>query len=60
MKIIKFIGKITPIAKIKKGKNYLSPEIDIVADEALEIKTKERLINFLNGWLDELYFGKIN
>ena len=55
----KITWKNNSIAKIKKGKNYLSPEIDIVADEALEIKTKERLINFLNGWLDNYISEKL-
>ena len=41
MKIIKFTWKNNPIAKIKKGKNYLSPEIDIIADEALDLKQRK-------------------
>ena len=48
----KIIWKNNSVARIKKGKNYLSPEIDIVADEALDSKTKSSLQNFLNLWLD--------
>ncbi len=48
----KIIWKNNSVARIKKGKNYLSPEIDIVADEALDSKTKSSLQNFLNVWLD--------
>ena len=48
----KISWKNNPIAKIKKGKNYLSPEIEVVADEALDTKTKEGLFIFLNNWLE--------
>ena len=40
-----------PIAKIKKGKNYLYPKIEIIADEALEIHVSNELNSFLNNWL---------
>ncbi len=40
-----------PIAKIKKGKNYLHPEIEIIADENLEISSKDELLHFLITWL---------
>ncbi len=46
--------KNNPIARIKKGKNYLSPEIDIIADEALDINTKKDLLNALNSWINML------
>jgi len=48
----KISWKNNPIAKIKKGKNYLSPEIEVIADEALDTKTKEDLFIFLNNWLE--------
>ncbi len=47
----KIIWKDCPIARIKKGANYLHPEIEIIADENLENSSKEELINFLNIWL---------
>tara|TARA_B100000029_G_scaffold15432_1_gene15895 strand:- start:2680 stop:5148 length:2469 start_codon:yes stop_codon:yes gene_type:complete len=53
----KIVWKNNSIAKIRKGKNYLSPEIDILADEALDQKTKEDLILFLNKWLGN-YIGE--
>ena len=40
--------------RIKKGKNYLSPEIEIIADEALEINVKEDLSSSINNWIKDL------
>ncbi len=45
--------KKNPIARLKKGSDYLSPEIDIIADDALDNNAKLRLLNFLNKWLVE-------
>ncbi len=50
----KIYWKESPIAKIKKGKNYLSPEVEILADEALEINTKDNLLSSLNEWISNL------
>ena len=47
----KIIWKNAPIARLKKGHDYLSPEIDIISDESLNEETKLRLITFLNKWL---------
>ena len=47
----KIIWKENPIAKIKKGKNYLYPEIDIIADDSLPYQSREDLIEFLNSWM---------
>ena len=47
----KIIWKSYPIARIKKGYNYLSPEIEIIADETIELKTKVKLEEFLKKWL---------
>ena len=47
----KIYWKDGAIAKIKKGKNYLYPEIEIIADEALDPQTKNELTSFLNHWL---------
>ena len=49
----KIYWKDGPIAKIKKGKNYLYPEIEIIADEALDSQTKNELASFLNHWLKD-------
>ena len=48
----KIFWKNNPIAKIKKGKNYLTPDIEIISDEALDIRAKKDLFIFLNSWLE--------
>jgi len=50
----KIYWKDSPIGKIKKGKNYLSPEIEVTADDALEINEKDNLLSFLNVWINNL------
>ena len=50
----KIYWKDSPIGKIKKGKNYLTPEIEIIADDALETNEKENLSSFLNNWINNL------
>ena len=49
-------GKITwknnPIARLKKGNDYLNPDIDIIADESLNDESKSKLSLFLNKWLN--------
>jgi ATP-dependent RNA helicase SUPV3L1/SUV3 len=47
----KIIWKNHPIAFLKKGNDYLNPEIDIIADDSLKLESKTRLINYLNKWL---------
>ncbi len=49
----KIIWKNNPIARLKKGNDYLSPEIDIIADESLIEDSKMKLIKFLNIWLNK-------
>ncbi len=49
----KIIWKDNPIARLKKGNDYLSPEIEIIADDSLNDESKIKLINFLKKWLDE-------
>ncbi len=49
----KIIWKNNPIARLKKGNDYLSPEIEIIADDSLNEESKMKLINFLKKWLDE-------
>jgi ATP-dependent RNA helicase SUPV3L1/SUV3 len=41
-----------PIARLKKGYNYLSPEVDIITDESLNVEAKTKLVSFLNKWLN--------
>ena len=40
-KILKYIGIIIPIAKLQKGKDYLSPEIDLIIDDMIENEGKK-------------------
>jgi len=40
-----------PIARIKKGENYLNPEIEIIADDALPKNSKDDLNIFLKDWM---------
>ncbi len=47
----KILWKKNPIARLKRGNDYLSPEIDIIADDALDEISKSNLNNFLNKWL---------
>jgi len=42
-----------PIARIKKGLNYLTPEIEIISDDALPKNSAEEFEYFLNKWLSE-------
>jgi ATP-dependent RNA helicase SUPV3L1/SUV3 len=48
----KILWKNNPIARLKKGKDYLSPEVDVITDESLNLETKTKLTLFLNNWLD--------
>ena len=41
------------IARLKKGNNYLSPEIEILADDALDELSKSKLETFLKNWVYE-------
>ena len=47
----KIFWQNNPIAKIKKGEDYLNPEIEIIADEALPLDVKKELEQFTKGWL---------
>lgn len=48
----KIIWKNNPIARLKKGSNYLNPEFDIIADDSLDEASKLKLTNFLAKWLE--------
>ena len=54
----KIVWKENPIGRLKKGHNYLNPEIEIIADEALEEETKLKLEKFLKQWF-ESYINEI-
>ena len=37
--------------RLKKGNDYLNPNLDIIADESLSEESKSKLIKFLSKWL---------
>ena len=49
----KIIWKKNPIARLKKGNNYLNPGIEIIADESINDETKSKLSLFLSKWLSK-------
>jgi len=54
----KILWKNYPIARLKKGSNYLNPEIEIIADDSLNLDSKLKLITYLNKWLNN-YINKV-
>ena len=48
----KIIWKNYPIARLKKGNDYLNPEVDIICDDALKEEYKSKLNTFLLKWLN--------
>ena len=48
----KIIWKNNPIASLKKGSDYLNPDIHIIADDSLNDDCKNKLNIFLNKWLN--------
>ena len=49
----KIIWENAPIARLKKGHDYLNPEIETIADETIELETKTKLEEFLKTWFKE-------
>ena len=47
----KIVWQNNPIAKIKKGENYLTPELEIIADDALPLDEKKKLEQVLKNWM---------
>ena len=47
----KIVWQNNPIAKIKKGENYLTPEIEIIADDSLPLDEKKELELYLKKWI---------
>jgi len=48
----KIMWKNNPIARLKKGNDYLNPEIEVISDDELNMDSKFRLTAFLNKWLN--------
>ena len=49
----KIIWKNNVVARLKKGNNYLNPDIEILADDALDDLSKSKLETFLKNWVYE-------
>ena len=47
----KVTWKGDPIARLKKGSDYLNPDFEIISDDALNDVSKSKLTLFLNKWL---------
>ena len=47
----KIIWNGDSIARLKKGNDYLSPEVEIIADDAISDESKLKLSKFLHKWL---------
>jgi len=47
----KIMWNESAIAKLRKGKNYLNPNIEIISDDALDDDSKNKLNIFLKNWL---------
>jgi len=47
----KIYWKDFPIARIQKGKDYLTPEIELVIDDMVEVIHKNKLKSFLEKWI---------
>ena len=46
----KIVWKGNPVARLKKGHDYLNPEIEIIADESLDIEVNIKLEEFIKKW----------
>ncbi len=54
----KILWKNNPIARLRKGNDYLNPDIDIISDDSLSEDSKLKLSIFLNKWLKN-YIDKV-
>ena len=50
---LKIVWNNFPISKIKKGKDYLSPDIELIVDDMIENNERNRLKIFLEKWLKD-------
>ena len=48
----KIVWKGNPIARLKKGNDYLNPDVNIICDDSLNEESKSKLNSFLIKWLD--------
>ncbi len=47
----KLVWKENPIARLKRGSDYLNPTVEIIADDSLDLDSKNKLNTFLISWL---------
>tara|TARA_B100001559_G_scaffold295226_1_gene277441 strand:- start:1465 stop:3930 length:2466 start_codon:yes stop_codon:yes gene_type:complete len=47
------VWKNNLIARLKKGNNYLNPEIEVLADDSLDEISKSKLETFLKDWVNK-------
>tara|TARA_Y200000002_G_scaffold358921_1_gene342779 strand:- start:612 stop:3077 length:2466 start_codon:yes stop_codon:yes gene_type:complete len=47
----KIIWRNSEIARLKKGNNYLNPEIEVLADDSIDDSSKLKLEIFLKNWI---------
>ena len=50
-KDLKIYWNNSPIAKLQKGKDYLSPEIELIIDDMIEVKDRDKLKIFIEKWI---------
>ena len=48
----RIIWKSNPIGRLKKGHDYLNPEIEIIADDSIDLEVKLKLEEFLKNWFN--------
>ena len=49
----KIYWRNSPIAKIIKGSDYLSPEIEVISYDSLDKNSRDNLTKFLKDWLSK-------
>ena len=55
----KIYWKGNPIAKIKKGANYLTPKIEIISDDSILKQSQEKLELFLKNWITKYIISEL-
>ena len=49
----KIYWKQSPIARLSSGKDYLKPNFELIVDDILNQNQKQKLINFLEKWINK-------
>ena len=56
---LKIFWQNNPIAKLFPGKDYLSPEVILIIDDMIENYDRQKLLIFLNKWINEKIFNDL-